>query len=87
MLFHITYTFAPAQRHDVQARFLETGAPPPSGVTMLGRWHSVGSHRGFVVAESSDTEAIATWLQDWTDLLMFEVTPVLTDEQIRRVIG
>ena len=43
--------------------------------------------RGFVVAESSDAEAVAKRLQDWTDLLSFEVTPVVTDEQLARVIG
>jgi Domain of unknown function (DUF3303) len=40
-----------------------------------------------LVAESSDAEAIAKWTQTWTDLLSFEVTPVVTDEQLARVIG
>jgi Domain of unknown function (DUF3303) len=87
MVFHVTYRFFPEQRNDVQARFLKTGAPPPSGVTMVGRWHGVGSHQGFVVAEASDAEAIAIWLHGWTDLMAFEVTPVLSDEQLTRVLG
>jgi hypothetical protein len=40
-----------------------------------------------IIAESVDAEAIARWLQDWTDLLTFEVTPVMKDEELARVIG
>ena len=67
MVFHITYTLSPGQRNDAQKRFKATGAPPPPGVTMTGRWHCAQGLRGFVVAESSDAEAVAKWLQDWTD--------------------
>jgi hypothetical protein len=87
MLFHITYEFDPADREEAQARFKDTGALPPAGVEMLGRWHAVAGQLGFIIAESSDGEAIGQWMQDWTDLLAFDVTPVLTDEQIARVIG
>ena len=87
MTFHISYTLSPEQRNNAQKRFKETGAPPPFGVAMIGRWHCAEGLRGFIVAESSDAEAIAKWVQEWTDLLTFEVTPVVTDEQLARVIG
>ena len=87
MIFHITYQLSPERRNDAQKRFKETGAPPPSGVTMAGRWHCAQGLRGFAIAESSDAEAIAKWLQEWTDLISFEVTPVVNDEQLARVIG
>ncbi len=87
MLFHITYEFSPGDRDDAQKRFKETGALPPDGVTMQGRWHSAAGHVGFVVAESSDAVAIGKWMQSWTDLCAFEITPVLTDEEAAEVIG
>jgi hypothetical protein len=87
MIFHISYEYLSEQRDEAQARFKETGAPPPPGVTMMGRWHSVEGNRGFLVAESSEAEAIGRWLQEWTDALSFEVTPVLTDEQFTQVIA
>ncbi len=87
MIIHITYQLSPERRNDAQRRFKGTGAPPPSGVTMTGRWHCAQGLRGFIVAETSDAEAIAKWLQEWTDLLSFEVTPVVSDEQLGRVIG
>ncbi len=54
---------------------------------MNGRWHSAAGHVGFLIAESSDAVAIGKWMQSWTDLLSFEITLVLTDEEIVEVIG
>ena len=50
--------------------------PPPEGVTMLGRWHSIGGGEGFLVCESDSSEAIARWMQEWSDRLRFRVLPV-----------
>jgi hypothetical protein len=57
------------------------------------RWRGVSAiirgsfvPRGFMVAESSNAPAIAKFMQDWTDLLSFEVTPVITDEELAGVI-
>ena len=87
MLFHITYELSPQERDQTQNRFKETGALPPEGVTMQGRWHSAAGLKGFMIAESSDSVAISKWTQGWTDLLSFEITPVLTDEQVGEVLG
>ncbi|MBZ5661447.1 MAG: DUF3303 domain-containing protein [Acidobacteriia bacterium] len=87
MTFHITYKLTPENRNTAQQRLKSTGGLPPAGVTMIARWHCAQGQKGFVLAESSDALAIAKWLQDWTDLLTFEVTPVINDEQIARVIG
>lgn len=86
MIFHIAFEYTPAQRDKVHERFKQTGAPPLGGVAMTGRWHGVDGNRGFLIAESSDAEAIARWLQEWTGLITFEVTPVLTDGEFRDVV-
>jgi uncharacterized protein DUF3303 len=87
MLFHITFHVAIEQRDATLARFKQTGGLPPAGVTMLGRWHGIGGRVGFSVVEAADPQAVAKWLQDWTDLISFEVTPVLTDEQFSQVVA
>jgi hypothetical protein len=87
MLFMISYSFAPSDRDVAQARFKKTGGGPGPGAKMLGRWHDLGGHRGFVLAESNDGIAIGKWMQEWTDLLEFEVTPVNTDEDVMKVLG
>lgn len=87
MLFHVSYELPSEHREAAQTRFKESGGLPPEGVEMLGRWHCAEGLRGFVLAETSDAVAIANWLQDWTDLLTFEVAPVLDDDQMMSVIS
>lgn len=87
MFFHITYKVSPEHRDKAQERFKKTGGLPPAGVTMKERWHSVDGNRGFIIAETSDIEAFGKWIQDWSDLLVFETTSVLNDEQIAKIIN
>lgn len=87
MQFMVTYTYRPETRNTLQARFKETGGVPGDGAKMLGRWHALGGQRGFVLAESSDSIAMARWLQEWTDLLTFDVVPVNDDAQVLQVLG
>ena len=54
---------------------------------MHGRWHAIGGGQGFVLAESNDSVAIGKWMQNWTDLLEFEVIPVNNDEDVMKVLG
>lgn len=87
MLFHISYQIAPNARNDAQSRFKDTGGGPPEGVTMVGRWHKAAGLGGFLIAETSDPVALGKWMQEWTDLLEFDVTPVTDDEQVMEVLG
>ncbi|MGI9455026.1 MAG: DUF3303 domain-containing protein [Aeoliella sp.] len=86
MIFHISYTFQPEHRDAAQSRFIKGGAPPPEGVNMLSRWHGVSGRKGIVVAESSELSRVASWMQQWTDLLTFQIEPVLDDEKFIEVL-
>ena len=71
---------------DSEQRFLKTGAPPPAGVTMLGRWHGM-SGGGVLIAETSDAKALYAWLGYWNDLLEFETTPCVEDAEAGEVLA
>jgi len=86
MLFMVHWTFGPEERDAANARFKETGGAPPDGVKMLGRWHSTAGGQGFCVCESEDSVAMGRWLQDWSDLLSFDVIPVNDDENVMKVL-
>ena len=85
MLFMITYDVLPGNRNEVNRRFIETGGPPPSGVKMAGRWVSPGG-KGFCLAESDNLLAVGKWIQQWSDLIQFDITPVLVDEEVAEMI-
>lgn len=87
MLFMTTYSIRPEHRDAAIARFKETGGPPPDGVTQVGRWQDVGGNHGWTLAETDDLEALHRWTYQWSDVLTFEISPVLTDEQFVRTIS
>lgn len=87
MLYLSIYRFPPENRKAVIARFMETGGKPQPGVKLLGRWNDVAGGRGFTVTESDDPVAASKYIQEWSDLMSFEVIPVLTDEQMVKVLG
>ena len=69
-----------------EARFIQTGAPPPAGVKMLGRWHGM-SGGGVLIAETDDAKALYSWLSYWNDLLEFQTTPCLDDAEAGPILG
>ena len=87
MLLVVQWSFEPENRDAANARFKETGAPPPDGVKMLGRWHSAEGGEGVLVCECDDAVSLGKWLQEWSDLLSFRVMPVYDDAGAAEVIG
>jgi len=87
MLFVVTWEIPSSNRDAVSERFMKTGGPPPEGVKMIGRWHTLGTGEGTLVCESGDPDAIANWIQQWSDLMKFQITPVIDDEGAAKMIS
>lgn len=87
MLFMISYAFRPDVRNSAQDRFKKTGGLPGPGVKMTGRWHAVGGSKGYLLADTTDSVALGKWMQEWTDLLIFDAMPVYNDEDAMKVLG
>ncbi len=66
---------------------METGGAPPAGIKIMGRWHDVGRLKGYAIFEGDDPITIATWAYQWSDLMTLEVFPVITDEQLGKVLA
>ena len=81
MKFMITFPLTKHGYKERVSRFLETGAPPPEGVTMHGRWFTASHSRGFMLAEADDATALFRWTSQWADLIDFEVEPVVEDQE------
>jgi hypothetical protein len=86
MKFIVRWNIPKASVPNAEQRFLNTGAPPPAGVTMIGRWHGM-SGGGVLIAETSDGKALYSWLQHWNDLLEFETTPCVEDAEAGEVMA
>mgnify|MGYP001412632476 CR=1 FL=1 len=87
MKYVITFRLTTEHYEERISRFLETGAQPPAGVTMLGRWFTLGHDRGFMVAQTDDPTNIFRWVAEWSHLIDFEVHAVLEDHQVAEVLA
>ncbi len=88
MLFVMNYSFRPENREACKARFKQTaGGKPPEGVKLLGQWNAISDAKGVSLFESEDPIAIAKWAQDWSDLMTIEIYPVITNENLAKLIS
>ena len=87
MIFHTTYRIKSENRSSAEERFKKTGGAPPEGVKLLGRWHDASGLHGFMLSEASSAVDIAQWCREWTDIMEFEVTPVVSDEELASILG
>ena len=72
----------PCQSYDAALdAFLAGGAPMPSGVKALGRWHAPGSYKGWLLCETNDLVALSQHVAEWAPLLEIEVVPVMDDQK------
>lgn len=81
MKFMITFPLTHRDYKERVARFLEDGAPPPEGATLLGRWFTASHSNGFMLVETNDPAALFRWTSEWADLIDFRIEPVLTDDE------
>jgi hypothetical protein len=87
MLFIARYDIAPSFRKAAIERFMKTGAAPPPGIKMVGRWHSADGAFGFTIAESDDIQAMAKWNLAWNDLLTLDIRPALDDQGLGQALA
>ena len=81
MKFMVTFPLTHRDYKERVTRFLETGAPPPEGVTLLGRWFTASHSKGFMLVETNDAKPLFRWTSEWANLIDFQIEPVVTDEE------
>ena len=71
----------------VVERFTTADPQPPAGVTLLGRWHILGSGDGFALVEADDPVAFSRFISAWADLVDQQVYPVVDDSEIAKALS
>jgi Protein of unknown function (DUF3303) len=62
----------------IAERFQQEGRMLPEGVAYHASWVEPGGARCYQVMEAESAEALQPWIDAWSDLVRFEVIPVLT---------
>jgi hypothetical protein len=68
------------------ARFKKTGAKPPKGVKLLGRWTRADFSGGYDLLEADDAKALAEFSLMWSDLMDLAIYPVIEDTALNEVL-
>jgi hypothetical protein len=78
MLFMVIERFQEANRAAVGERFQTKGRMLPDGVTYHASWMETNGGRCYQVMEAASRDLLDVWIGRWSDLVDFEVVPVLT---------
>ncbi len=62
----------------VYNRFRDKGRMTPEGLEYVSSWVDTKLERCFQVMETADPKLMAEWIARWSDIVDFEVVPVMS---------
>jgi len=77
MLFMVIERYRNQNMDAVYQRFQEQGRLMPEGLTFLGSWVEANLDRCFELMECDDASLLQRWVAQWSDLVSFEIVPVV----------
>ena len=86
MLFMVIERFRNQNAKPVYSRFREKGRLMPNGVAFIDSWVTADLSRCFQVMECDDARLLQQWVTFWSDLIEFEIVPVVTSAETREAI-
>ena len=69
--------FKPGSKEKVYARYEAKGRMLPDGLKYVDSWLTEDGTRCFQLMETDDSELFNLWIEKWSDLVEFEIIPVL----------
>ncbi|MEO7982590.1 MAG: DUF3303 family protein [Bacteroidota bacterium] len=86
MLYMIIERFQPGKLKAMYQRFDEKGRMLPEGLQYLHSWIDDEISTCYQVMETDSIETIHKWISKWSDLVDFEVIPVITSSQAKEKV-
>ncbi|MDX9859182.1 MAG: DUF3303 family protein [candidate division Zixibacteria bacterium] len=81
MLYFVIEHFRNKDPKPVYRRFDEFGRMSPEGLRYIDSWVDQDLARCFQLMETEDREWIDEWIAKWSDLVDFDVIPVMTSRE------
>ena len=86
MLFMVVERFKNRDAKAVYRRFIEQGRGTPEGLKYVGSWIEANFDRCFQLMECDDVRLLQRWVASWSDLIEFEMVPVVPSAETREAI-
>jgi len=71
----------------VYRRFRERGRMAPDGLSYISSWITLDMTRCYQIMETPDRTLLEQWMASWSDLVEFEVHPVMSSKEAAERIG
>lgn len=83
MLFMVIERFKDGDPRPIYQRFAEQGRMAPEGLNYVNSWVTDDLTTCYQVMESPDRAMLDEWMANWSDIVGFEVHPVVTSVEAR----
>ena len=86
MQYMIIEKFHPGKVKDMYRRFTEKGRMMPEGVSYINSWINESITVCYQLMESESLEKLQQWIDQWKDLVDFEVVPVISSAEAKEKV-
>jgi len=80
-LFMVIEHFRNGDAAPVYRRFKEHGRMAPDGLTYVSSWVDENLAICYQLMETSDRALLDEWTRNWSDLIEFEIRPVISSQE------
>ena len=82
MVFMVIESFRNQDAKAVYRRFRDKGRLTPEGLTFVSSWVEADLGRCFQLMECDDVTLLQRWVAEWSDLVDFEIVPVVPGREV-----
>jgi hypothetical protein len=75
--------FRPGKVKELYQRFDEKGRMAPEGVKYINSWIDCDVKTCYQIMESPSEEKLNEWINNWSDIVDFELVPVITSAEAK----
>jgi len=86
MLFMVIERFRNRDAKAVYRRLRDQGRGAPEGLRYVDSWIEASFERCFQLMECEDAQLLQQWVGFWSDLVEFEIVPVVPSTETRKLI-
>ena len=87
MLFMVIETFRNQDAKAVYRRFRDKGRMTPDGLAFIDSWVAADLDRCFQIMACDDVALLQRWAAEWSDLVDFEIVPVLPGAETAKALA
>ena len=87
MLYMIIEHFKNDDPVPVYRRFRDRGRLAPNGLQYISSWVDEKLERCFQIMETADRNLLDQWITNWSDIVEFEVFPVVSSKEASETIA